>query len=155
MQVLPRLFSTPQEGGVYGLAGTIAPFIGAAMGGAVAGFAAIPRGGVIAGAASQAPAFPAFLETVSGYLGEGYLLDAVVITALLFSYVAITVFIAERVAGTSAATPRAAVWGLRALAALIAVCGLLLVTNPVASWLQAAFMFVGAGTLAFRRAGNY
>lgn len=141
---------------MYALAGTLLPFLGAAMGGLVA---ASISGAAAAGLASQVAAVPKYLSTVGTFLGEGYLLDAVVITMLLASYGAVSVFVAERAAAwvrpeRGARSPATVVWALRLLAGVMVVCGLLLITNPVASWLQAAFMFAGAGTLAFRRAGN-
>jgi hypothetical protein len=149
LQLLPRLIEIPANAGFYGIAGIIAPFLGAAMGGAVARFANLTRGGLIAGAASQAPAMPAYVETMAGYLEFGFLLDAVLVTALLISYVAIAVFIGEWLAAQPRAIPRPAGYGL---AGLLAVCGLLLVTNPVTSWTQAAFLFAGAAALLLPRA---
>src|SRR5688500_2249225 len=103
------------------------------MGGVLAGFAMAPRGGAIAGAVSQASALPAYAATLASYFEFGFLLDALVLTTLLISYVAIAMFIGERIATQPAALPRLVRW---VLAGLLFVCGLLVVTNPVAAWLQ-------------------
>lgn len=117
----------------------------------MAWYATLPKGGLIAGAASQAPALPAYVETLAGYLEFSFLLDAVLLTALLLSHVAIAVFIAERIAAQQTALP----WPVRwVLAGLLIVCGLLLITNPATSWTQAAFLFAGAAAFLLPRAGR-
>ncbi len=96
LQGLPRVIGVEEYERTFPLlaiASTSLPFIGSLASVAAARMLARPgwRAGVAAGIASQAPALPGYLAALADSLGAGFLTDAIVLTALLVSYLVLSV----------------------------------------------------------------
>ena len=163
-QVLPRTFAEQPDLArhpLYGLASVLLPLFGAYAGGSIASYTAGygRTGGAVLGALAQTAGVPEFTSQLVDYLQAGFVPDAVFVTGLFVSYLAISAtvgsYAAVRARGlrdlpaSAGALPWLALLGLQVLSGLLFGCALFLLEAPAAPWSYAVVLALGSAAAAW------